>query len=117
VALAMQNARLYRRAASSRAEAEAANRAKDEFLAILSHELRTPLTSIAGWIQMIASGVVHGVRADRAMASVGRNVTVLRRLIEDLLDVSRIVTGKLTLERSPCELGAIVEQTIDSFGR
>jgi len=128
VALAMQNARLYRAAREAReraekagrqteearAEAEVANRAKDEFLAVLSHELRTPLNSIAGWIQMLVTRTVEGVQAERAMATVGRNVGLLRRLIDDLLDVSGIVTGKLALERSPCDLGAIIEQAIES---
>jgi signal transduction histidine kinase/integral membrane sensor domain MASE1 len=116
VALAMQNAHLYRQTEEARADAETANRAKDAFLAVLSHELRTPLNSVAGWIRMLESGTVGGMQTERALASVGRNVSVLRRLIDDLLDVSRIVTGKLTLERNPCDLGTIIEQTIESFG-
>jgi hypothetical protein len=116
VALAMQNAHLYRQTEEARADAEAANRAKDAFLAVLSHELRTPLNSVAGWIRMLESGTVGGMQTERALASVGRNVSVLRRLIDDLLDVSRIVTGKLTLQRDPCDLGTIIEQTIESFG-
>ena len=117
VALAMQNARLYRTAQEARADAEAANRAKDEFLAVLSHELRTPLNSIAGWIRMIEAGSLKSDQVERAVATVGRNVSVLRQLIEDLLDVSRIVAGKLTLDPRPCDLAAVIEQTLESLGR
>ena len=117
VGLAIDNARLYRHTEEARAQAEAANRAKDEFLAILSHELRTPLNSIAGWMHMLEQRAIEGAQADRALRAVGRNVTVLRQLIEDLLDVSRIVAGKLTLERAPCDFITVVEQSVDSFGR
>ena len=112
--VAIDNARLYRQAEEARAQAESANRAKDEFLAVLSHELRTPLNAIAGWVHILGEGALQGVRADRAMATVRRNVTMLRRLIEDLLDVSAIIAGKLALETSPCDLASIVEQSVES---
>jgi signal transduction histidine kinase len=112
--LAIDNARLYRQAEQARADAEGANRAKDEFLAVLSHELRTPLNAIGGWLHILSEGTVQGAQADRAIATVRRNVLMLRRLIEDLLDVSAIIAGKLTLEPGPCELSAIVEQGVES---
>ena len=115
--VAVDNARLYRQTADARAEAEAANRAKDEFLAVLSHELRTPLNSVAGWLQMLQRRTVEGAQAERAMVAVRRNVGVLGRLIEDLLDVSRIVAGKLTVERVPCDLTALCEQSIEGSAR
>jgi len=82
----------------------------------LSHELRTPLNAIAGWVQILGQGALQGAQADRAIATVRRNVTMLRRLIEDLLDVSAIIAGKLALETSPCELAALVEQGVESAG-
>jgi signal transduction histidine kinase/integral membrane sensor domain MASE1 len=115
--VAVDNARLYRQTEEARAEAEAANRAKDDFLAVLSHELRTPLNSVAGWLQILERRTVEGAQAERAMAAVERNVGILRRLIEDLLDVSRIVAGKLALERTPCDLTATIEQSIESVAR
>jgi signal transduction histidine kinase len=115
--LAVDNARLYRQLEHAKAAAEDTNRAKDEFLAVLSHELRTPLNAVGGWIQILGEGTLQGPHAERAIETVQRNVSVLRRLIEDLLDVSAIVAGKLTLERSPCDLGAVVEQTVEMMAR
>src|SRR5262249_39497118 len=111
------NVRLYRQTEQARAMAETSNRIKDEFLAILSHELRTPLTSIAGWIQMLEKNAVRPDQMDRAFGSVSRNVTVLRRLIEDLLDVSRTVAGKLTIERVPGEAALLIEHTSEAVSR
>jgi signal transduction histidine kinase len=115
--VAVDNARLYRQTERARAQADQANRAKDEFLAVLSHELRTPLNAISGWLKMLEVGTLPPAEAERAVATVGRNVGVLRRLIEDLLDVSGIIAGKLTVERVPSSLGTIVEQAIESIER
>jgi GAF domain-containing protein len=112
--LAIDNARLFRQAEQAQSAAEEANRAKDQFLAVLSHELRTPLTSIAGWTRMLEKGTVQGPQAERAFETIGRNVRVLRRLIEDLLDVSAVIAGKLRLERAPVDLGLIVEESVTS---
>lgn len=113
--VAIDNARLYRQMEQARAHADRANRAKDEFLAVLSHELRTPLNAISGWLKMLEAGALPAAQAERAVTTVARNVGVLRRLIEDLLDVSGIIAGKLTIERVPSTLGAIVEQAIESI--
>ena len=115
--LAIDNARLYRQMERAKADAEGANRAKDEFLAVLSHELRTPLNAINGWIQLVGDGALQGPPAGRALDTVQRNVNVLRRLIEDLLDVSAIIAGKLTLDTTPCDLASVIEQTIESLGQ
>jgi signal transduction histidine kinase len=78
----------------ARAEAEAANRSKDEFLAVLSHELRGPLSAIAGWVHLLRSGEVPPSGTERALATIERNTRSQTQLVEDLLDVSRIVSGK-----------------------
>jgi signal transduction histidine kinase len=106
-ALALENARLY-------AEARDANRAKDEFLATLSHELRTPLTAMLGWVRMLQSGSLDVVTRERALQVIDRNTKLQAQLIDDLLDVSRIVTGKLSLELKAVDVGAIVEAALDA---
>ena len=109
-AVAVDNARLY-------AEAEGANRAKDQFLATLSHELRTPLTAMLGWVLMLRSGRLSGDEAAGALASIERNTRVQAQLINDLLDVSRIVAGKLQIDERPVDLRAVIEHGLDSVRR
>ena len=105
---AVQNARLYR-------EAQEANRAKDDFLATLAHELRTPMTGILGWVQMLkAEGTMDGDSA-LAIQMIENSTRVQARLVEDLMDVSRIIAGKLRVEMAPVELGPIVEAVVDTF--
>lgn len=99
----------------ARREAEAANRAKDEFLAVLSHELRTPLTAILGWVKMLESGRLGAAHAERGLEVIERNVRAQTRLIEDLLDVSRIIAGKLKLDKTVVDLAAIVQTTVESL--
>ena len=94
---------------AARAEAEAANRLKDEFLATLSHELRTPLTAILGWAKLLADGQVSEGKAADAFGAIYRNARTQAQLIDDLLDVSRVITGKLRIEVAPVNLGAVVE--------
>jgi signal transduction histidine kinase/ActR/RegA family two-component response regulator len=106
-ALAMDNARLY-------GQAEDANRAKDDFLATLSHELRTPLTAIMGWLRMLSQGQLDGPTTERALAVIDRNVRLQARLIDDLLDVSRIIAGKLSLDHRPVDLIGVVEAALES---
>jgi PAS domain S-box-containing protein len=107
---AVDNARVY-------AEAEGANRAKDQFLATLSHELRTPLTAMLGWVLMLQSGRLSGDAAAAALASIERNTRVQTQLINDLLDISRIVAGKLQLERRPVDLRVVIGHALDSVRR
>jgi signal transduction histidine kinase/ActR/RegA family two-component response regulator len=112
--LAGENAKLYRRAEAARAEAEVANRAKDEFLATLSHELRTPLTAILGWTRILRKEEVDDATAARGLEVIERNVRAQSRLIEDVLDVSRIITGKMQLSVRRVELGAVIEAATES---
>ena len=102
-ALAMQRAEeerreLLEREQRARLEAQEANRAKDEFLATLSHELRTPLNAILGWSRLLAGGSLDRDTTRRAIEIIDRNSRLQAQLIEDLLDISRIITGKLRLE-------------------
>jgi signal transduction histidine kinase/ActR/RegA family two-component response regulator len=115
-AIAVDNARLYEKEQQARQDAEAANRTKDEFLATLSHELRTPLNAILGWARMLEAGAVTEDARDKAIGVIVRNAKVQSQLVEDLLDVSRIVSGKLTLERRPMPLAPVVEAAIDTIG-
>ena len=99
----------------ARQHAEEADRLKDEFLATLSHELRTPLTSILGWASMIRNGEVEGSNASRAIETIERNARSQARLIDDLLDVSRIITGNLRLDLHPLNLAPIVDTALDAL--
>lgn len=92
-----------------------ANRLKDEFLATLSHELRTPLNAMLGWTRLLRTGVVSAADQDRALQKVERNAVMQARLVEDLLDVSRITTGKLKLDIRPLDLVNVVNTAIDSI--
>ncbi len=98
----------------ARDSAERASRAKDEFLATVSHELRNPLNAILGWTRMLRAGKLDGERARRALETVERNASIQASLVEDILDVSRIITGKLMLEVSAVDLGAVVTAALDT---
>jgi signal transduction histidine kinase len=93
--------------------AETANRAKDEFLAMLSHEMRSPLASIAIWASLLRTGLA-GERTAHAIASIERNVAILSRFIEELMDVSRIVSGKLALDIQTVDPAAVVGAALDT---
>jgi len=108
------SARLLIREENARAEAEAANRLKDEFLATVSHELRTPLNSILGWAQLMRTGTLDSSSSTRALLTIERNTKTLAQIIDDLLDVSRIITGKLRLDVQPVELDAVVESALEA---
>jgi signal transduction histidine kinase len=96
-------------------ELHRANQAKDEFLATLSHELRTPLTAIFGWAQMLRTGKLDEATFQRALDSIERNARVQVQLIDDLLDISQIITGKLRLQVHPVELVPVIEAAIDAI--
>jgi signal transduction histidine kinase/ActR/RegA family two-component response regulator len=106
-AMAVENSRLYR-------EAQMANRMKDEFLAVVSHELRTPLTAVLGWSRMLHAGQLDEETAKRAREIIMRNAETQRQLIEDLLDVSRIITGKLRLDVRAIELEPVIKSAVDA---
>ena len=105
---------LLDREKAAREEAQAANRAKDEFLATLSHELRTPLNAILGWVRLMGSGNLDAQTMQRAIEIIERNTRLQAQLIEDLLDVSRIISGKLRLDLRPAALSSVVEAAIES---
>lgn len=108
-----QLVRLLAREKAARAEAEAANRAKDEFLATVSHELRTPLNSILGWVQILRSHKLDSQGLEHGLEAVERSARAQTSLIEDILDASRIITGKLHLDVRPVDLVAVVEEALD----
>ena len=105
--VALENAQLY-------ARAQEVSRAKDEFLAVLSHELRTPLNAILGWSRMLRDGHVAPARVQHAVSVIERNARLQTQLVEDLLDVSRIISGKLRLEMQPIDLPTIVHSALDA---
>ena len=105
--LALENAALFR-------NAQAANRAKDEFLAILSHELRTPLNAVLGWSHMLRTGTLPADLQRRAFEAIERNARAQAQLVDDLLDVSRIVSGRLSLTLTDVDLTALVHSAIDT---
>ena len=98
----------------ARAQAEAVNRLKDEFLATLSHELRTPLNAILGWSHLLMSGRADPAMLERALAVIRNNAMAQSQLIEDILDVSRIIGGKLRLNTGPVVLREVIEAALDS---
>jgi signal transduction histidine kinase len=102
-----ENARLYE-------DSRTANRLKDEFLAVVSHELRNPLHAVFGWLRILQDGALSTEDAGRALATVERNVHAQARLVDDLLDVSRIVEGKLTLDLEDVRLSPLVETAVES---
>jgi signal transduction histidine kinase/ActR/RegA family two-component response regulator len=128
-AIAMDNARLYQgaqqtlkerealleRERKARQESEIASRAKDEFLGLLSHELRTPLNAILGWTRMLSTGRLEPEAVTRGIETIDRNAKLQARLIEDMLDVSRIISGKLRLDAQPVDLTTVVNAAVDTL--
>ncbi|BDA65929.1 hybrid sensor histidine kinase/response regulator [Rivularia sp. IAM M-261] len=105
---------LLQREKAAREEAERANRVKDEFLAVLSHELRTPLNPILGWVKLLKTGKCDATRTQKALDVIERNTQLQTQLIEDLLDISCILQGKLTLETAPVNLNNVIYSAIDT---
>ncbi len=114
VALAIDNARLFEEERAARREAEVASRAKDEFLTTISHELRTPLTPIIGWIHMIRNGLLPQKEASHGLEVIEKNSHSLKRLINDLLDMSAILSGKMRMEEMPLRLEGVVREAIET---
>jgi signal transduction histidine kinase/CheY-like chemotaxis protein len=112
-AVAIENARLLARETEARAEAEESNRLKDEFLATVSHELRTPLTAILGWARMLDSETLDDDQKRRAIQTIQRNAKAQAEIVDDILDVSRIITGNLYLNLEPTELTPVIETAIN----
>jgi PAS domain S-box-containing protein len=128
-AIAIDNARLYREAQEAirdreellnreqlaRHQAELASRSKDEFLGLLSHELRTPLNAILGWTRMLSSTTLDQTTMTNALVTIDRNARLQSRLIEDMLDVSRIMSGKLRLDAQPVDLTSVINGAVDTL--
>jgi PAS domain S-box-containing protein len=112
--LELEREQLLATAQAAQREAEEANRLKDEFLATASHELRTPLTAVLGWSRMLRTGKLDAENSARALESIERNATLQTKLIDDLLDVSRIITGKLILDRRPIEIAHVVSDAVNT---
>jgi PAS domain S-box-containing protein len=114
-AIAMENARLYDAERRSRAQAEAASRAKDDFLSMVSHELRTPLQSMLGWVAVLRQGRLSPERTARALDTMERSGRLQAKLIDDLLDVSRIVQGGVEMQRRPAALRPVMEAALEAI--
>ena len=113
-AQALERARLYETEQKLRAQAETANRMKDEFLATVSHELRTPLNAILGWSQMLKNDGLDDAVREKALATIERNSKAQIQLVDDLLDVSRIITGKLRLDIRAVDLASVALAAVDA---
>ena len=107
-ALALQNARSYQ-------QLQQANRLKDEFLATLSHELRTPLNAILGYARMVRGGMLTREKISPALETIERNATALTQMVEDILDVSRIVAGKMRLNVQPVEVPLVLQEAVETI--
>lgn len=114
-AVAVDNARLYEAAMRDRQRAEDANRAKDDFLTTLSHELRTPMTAILGWSRLVQMGGMSSDEVRSAIEAIARSARAQAQLIDDLLDVSRITTGKLRMERKRTDLTTVFTDATDAI--
>jgi len=110
----LERERLLATAQAAQKEAEHANRLKDEFLATASHELRTPLTAVVGWSRMLRTGKLDAENSARALEAIERNATLQTKLIDDLLDVSRIITGKLILDRRAIEMAHVLSDAVNT---
>jgi PAS domain S-box-containing protein len=113
-AVALRNVELFRLEQRARAEAEAANRGKDDFLAVLSHELRTPLQAMLGWIRLMRAGRLDAPAVARGLETIERNTRAQTKIIGDLLDVSGILAGKLRVDVRPMDLAAAVDAAVQS---
>ncbi len=109
-----ESAELFKREREARADAERANRLKDEFLATLSHELRTPLNAVIGWSRMLSSGRLDRDNSKHALEVIERNAWAQKQIIEDILDVSRVITGKLQLNLGPVDLISVLDASLDA---
>jgi len=112
-AVAIENVRLLKLERTAREAAEESNRLKDEFLATVSHELRTPLTAILGWSRLLEGGTLDNSITQQAVETIGRNAKAQAQIVDDILDVSRIITGNLYIDLHPLEVVPVVENAIN----
>jgi signal transduction histidine kinase len=111
---AAERAVLLRREQAARATAEAANRAKDEFVAVVAHELRTPLTALLSWSVALGTGRLDPAARARALEAIEENARLQARVIDDLLDITRVAVGKVTLEMASVDLAAVIDSALDA---
>jgi PAS domain S-box-containing protein len=109
-----ERARLLAREQAARLQAEEANRDKDQFLATVSHELRTPLNAILGWAAMLEQAATPDTRTAKGLQSICRNSRTLVQLVDDLLDVSRMISGKMRLEVGPMDFGDVIDAAVEA---
>ena len=114
-AIAIDNARLFDAVEKARETAEVANRLKDEFLATVSHELRTPLNAVLGWTSLLRTTNMDEGRRARALETIERNARLQQKIVEDLLDISRISAGHLSLDKEPMPFRPVVESAVESI--
>jgi len=114
-ATAIQNSQRFAAERAARAEADAANRGKDQFLAVLSHELRTPLNAILGWVRLLRGGHLDESQRAHAVGVIERNAHQQAQLVADLLDISRIAAGKMEIDRVPVDLVLVVQEAIEAM--
>jgi PAS domain S-box-containing protein len=114
-AIAIDNARLFDAVQKAREAAEVANRLKDEFLATVSHELRTPLNAVLGWTSLLRGTQMDDARREKALETIERNARLQQKIVEDILDVSRIIAGQLRLDKEPMPFRPVVESAIESM--
>ena len=114
-AIAIDNARLFDAVQKAREAAEIANRLKDEFLATVSHELRTPLNAVLGWTSLLRGTQMDDARRTKALEIIERNARLQQKIVEDLLDVSRIIAGQFRLDKEPMPFRPVVESAIESM--
>ncbi|MBX3232943.1 MAG: response regulator [Labilithrix sp.] len=115
IASTLSHAEALKTAQRERARAEEANRAKDDFLAVVSHELRTPLNAVLGWARLLRDGSLDAAKTARAIDTIERNAKAQSQLIDDLLDVSRIITGRIRLDVRSVDPASLVAGAIDSI--
>lgn len=115
LAVALENVRLFEAERESRKEAEAANRAKDEFLAMVSHELRTPLSAMLGWTRLLRGGKLEQAETGKAIEAIERSAQAQVQLVNDLLDVSRMVAGKLILNLEEIDLASVIISAVEDL--
>jgi signal transduction histidine kinase/CheY-like chemotaxis protein len=113
-AVAIDNAKLYELSQNERSRVEAATRAKDEFVAMVSHELRTPLVAILGWARLLQGGALPGPKREHALEVIERNARAQNQLVDDLLDISRAITGQVRLSPSQLDFGNVVELAVEA---
>ena len=111
----LERGELLHRESHAREQAEEASRLKEEFLATVSHELRTPLNAVVGWSRLLRGGQLDAAAASHAIEIIERNALMQKQIVEDLLDVSRIITGKLRINTQPVDLLLVIHAAIDAI--